>query len=513
MSSNIESGLTLEAQNVRADPVETPPHVPTLPFAFARRFGVVLNSRANDSGVYEVAAKTQPRLATLAEIRRITQHPTVIRIVAEDEFDQLLSAAYSQDSSEAKQMVEDLGGEMDLASLASALPKTEDLLDQADDAPIIRLINALLSEAIRENASDVHIETFDKALVVRFRVDGVMREVVRPRRELASLLVSRIKVMARLDIAEKRVPQDGRISLLLGGREVDVRVSTMPASAGERVVMRLLDKQAGRLQLQRLGLQTHTLEALQNVVHKPHGIFLVTGPTGSGKTTTLYAALAELDSTAINVLTVEDPIEYSLPGIGQTQVNNKADMTFARGLRAILRQDPDVVMVGEIRDLETAEIAVQSSLTGHMVMSTLHTNSAIGAVTRLMDMGVEPFLLSSSIVGVLAQRLVRVLCPDCRVPRSATPVELSFLGEQVAEVFTAPGCSACSQSGFRGRTGIYEMVTIDETLRQHIHDGSSEHEMVAYARSKAPSIRQDGVQKVLLGVTTVEEVLRVSLDD
>ena len=370
MSSNIESGLTLEAQNVSADPAETSPHVPTLPFAFARRFGVVLDSRPNDSGAYEVAAKTQPRLSTLAEIRRITQHPTVIRIVAEDEFDQLLSAAYSQDSSEAKQMVEDLGGEMDLASLASALPKTEDLLDQADDAPIIRLINALLSEAIRENASDVHIETFDKALVVRFRVDGVMREVVRPRRELASLLVSRIKVMARLDIAEKRVPQDGRISLLLGGREVDVRVSTMPASAGERVVMRLLDKQVGRLQLQRLGLQTHTLEALQNVVHKPHGIFLVTGPTGSGKTTTLYAALAELDSTAINVLTVEDPIEYNLPGIGQTQVNNKADMTFARGLRAILRQDPDVVMVGEIRDLETAEIAVQSSLIREVQMWT-----------------------------------------------------------------------------------------------------------------------------------------------
>jgi general secretion pathway protein E len=340
-----------------------------------------------------------------------------------------------------------------------------------------------------------------------------MREVVRPRRELASLLVSRIKVMARLDIAEKRVPQDGRISLLLGGREVDVRVSTLPASSGERVVMRLLDKQAGRLQLQRLGLQAHTLQDLQKVVHKPHGIFLVTGPTGSGKTTTLYAALAELDSTAINVLTVEDPIEYSLPGIGQTQVNNKADMTFARGLRAILRQDPDVVMVGEIRDLETAEIAVQSSLTGHMVMSTLHTNSAIGAVTRLMDMGVEPFLLSSSIIGVLAQRLVRVLCPDCRVARSATPVELSFLSEKEAQVFTAPGCAACSQSGFRGRTGIYEMVTIDETLRQHIHDGRSEHEMVAYARTKAPSIRQDGVQKVLLGITTVEEVLRVSLDD
>jgi general secretion pathway protein E len=514
MGSNIESELAVNVPTEDADRGEQEcASAPSLPFVFARRFGVVLSAQRNEHGAYEVAAKTQPRLSTLAEIRRITKHPVAIRIVAEDEFDQLLSATYSQDSSEAKQMVEDLGGEMDLASLASALPKTEDLLDQADDAPIIRLINALLSEAIRENASDVHIETFDKALVVRFRVDGIMREVVRPRRELASLLVSRIKVMARLDIAEKRVPQDGRISLLLGGREVDVRVSTMPASSGERVVMRLLDKQAGRLQLERLGLQSHTLKDLQNVVHKPHGIFLVTGPTGSGKTTTLYAALAELDSRAINVLTVEDPIEYSLPGIGQTQVNNKADMTFARGLRAILRQDPDVVMVGEIRDLETAEIAVQSSLTGHMVMSTLHTNSAIGAVTRLMDMGVEPFLLSSSIVGVLAQRLVRVLCPGCRVSRSATPVELNFLGELSANVYSAPGCSSCSQSGFRGRTGIYEMVTIDETLRQHIHDGSSEHEMVGYARTKAPSMRQDGVQKVLLGITTVDEVLRVSLDD
>ena len=255
--------------------------------------------------------------------------------------------------------------------------------------------------------------------------------------------------MARLDIAEKRVPQDGRISLRIGGREVDVRVSTLPANFGERVVLRLLDKQAGRLQLEKLGLAPHTLEALQQTVGKPHGIFLVTGPTGSGKTTTLYASLAELNGNTINVLTVEDPIEYSLPGIGQTQVNNKADMTFARGLRAILRQDPDVVMVGEIRDLETAEIAVQASLTGHLVMSTLHTNTAVGAVTRLIDMGVEPFLLSSSLIGVLAQRLVRVLCHDCRMPRQANAVEASFLQEPDATVYEARGCAACSQSGFQ----------------------------------------------------------------
>ena len=272
--------------------------------------------------------------------------------------------------------------------------------------------------------------------------------------------------MARLDIAEKRVPQDGRISLRIGGREVDVRVSTLPANFGERVVLRLLDKQAGRLKLEKLGLAPHTLDALQQTVGKPHGIFLVTGPTGSGKTTTLYGSLAELNGKTINVLTVEDPIEYSLPGIGQTQVNNKADMTFARGLRAILRQDPDVVMVGEIRDLETAEIAVQASLTGHLVMSTLHTNTAVGAVTRLIDMGVEPFLLSSSLIGVLAQRLVRVLCQECREPEQANALEASFLQDSDATVYEARGCAACSQSGYSGRTGIYEMVVVDETMRQ-----------------------------------------------
>ena len=493
-----------------------------LPFAFARRFGVVLtnaadanaaNADATDTGGLEIWAKSQPSLATLAEIRRLTKLPAKVRLVSSEAFDEQLSAAYARDSSEAKQMVEDLGEELDLASLASALPETEDLLEQQDDAPIIRLINALLAQAIRENASDVHIETFEQALVVRFRVDGVMREVVRPRRELASLLTSRIKVMARLDIAEKRVPQDGRISLRIGGREVDVRVSTMPANFGERVVLRLLDKQAGRLKLEKLGLAPHTLQVLQQTVRKPHGIFLVTGPTGSGKTTTLYGSLAELNGSAINVLTVEDPIEYSLPGIGQTQVNNKAEMTFARGLRAILRQDPDVVMVGEIRDIETAEIAVQASLTGHLVMSTLHTNTAVGAVTRLIDMGVEPFLLSSSLIGVLAQRLVRVLCHECRQPRAADSTELAFLQESTATVYQAQGCAACSQSGYAGRTGIYEMVSVDERLRELIHDAASEQAMAAYARSRAPSISDDGKAKILAGVTSVEEVLRVSLDD
>ncbi len=326
-----------------------------LPFTFARRFGVAITSTLDaGGGPVDVAYRKQPDLTVLAELRRFAGAPITLRHVTDEEFEEILSTAYSRDSSQARQMVADMGDELDLASLADSVPETEDLLDQEDDAPIIRLINALLAEAIRENASDIHIETFEKQLVVRFRVDGVMREIVQPKRALAPLLVSRIKVMAKLDIAEKRVPQDGRISLRIGGREVDVRVSTMPASNGERVVMRLLDKQAGRLNLNNLGMSEKTLVRLREVVHKPHGIFLVTGPTGSGKTTTLYSSLAELESATINILTIENPIEYNLPGIGQTQVNDKADMTFARGLRAILRQDPDVVMVGEIRDIETA---------------------------------------------------------------------------------------------------------------------------------------------------------------
>ena len=484
-----------------------------LPFAFARRFGVVITDMLLGGHQVDVACKTRPTLTTLAEIKRYAGQQLKLRMVGEKEFEEILATTYARDASEARQMVEDMGDELDLASLAESVPETEDLLEQEDDAPIIRLINALLAEAIRENASDIHIETFEKDLIVRFRVDGVMREVVRPKRQLAPLLVSRIKVMAKLDIAEKRIPQDGRIGLRIGGREVDVRVSTMPASNGERVVLRLLDKQAGRLQLTGLGMSDADLKRLQEVVHRPHGIFLVTGPTGSGKTTTLYASLSELSTKTMNILTVEDPIEYNLPGIGQTQVNTKADMTFARGLRAILRQDPDVVMVGEVRDLETAEVAVQASLTGHLVMSTLHTNTAVGSVTRLIDMGIEPFLLSSSLVGMLAQRLVRVLCPDCRIEREASRSELEFLRESAASVFDAQGCESCGQTGYRGRTGIYEVVVVDDTMRQLIHDRVSEHELVGYARRNTPGIRDDGKHKILAGITSVQEILRVTLEE
>jgi len=349
-------------------------------------------------------------------------------------------------------------------------------------------------------------------MTVRFRIDGVLREVLQSKRAVAPIVVSRIKVMSKLDIAEKRLPQDGRISLRIAGRAVDVRVSTIPSGHGERVVLRLLDKQAGRLDLEQLGMSGEDQKAVDEWIHRPHGILLVTGPTGSGKTTTLYAALERINNLTRNILTVEDPIEYHIDGIGQTQVNTKVDMTFARGLRAILRQDPDVVMVGEIRDLETAEIAVQASLTGHLVLSTLHTNTAVGAVTRLRDMGVEPFLLSSSLVGVVAQRLVRVLDQETRVPYEASEYECRLLNADPAHPPTL--YRACDDgTGYHGRTGIYELLAVDGPLRTMIHDGAGEHELERHARRQHESIREDGLRKVRAGITTLEEVLRVTRSD
>jgi general secretion pathway protein E len=483
-----------------------------LPFSFAKRHGVVLLSvEGTSSLVYRPGVE----LVALSEAQRFVGAQLPLQALSAEAFEQALAKAYQHDSA-SMQLAEDIGGSLDLAALAEQVPETEDLLEQEDDAPIIRLINAILGEAIKENASDIHLETFEKRLVVRFRVDGILREVLEPKRELAALLVSRIKVMARLDIAEKRIPQDGRISLKVGGREVDVRVSTLPSANGERVVLRLLDKQAGRLNLQHLGMSPRDRDQMEATVRKPHGILLVTGPTGSGKTTTLYASLVSLNDRTRNILTVEDPIEYHLEGIGQTQVNSKVDMTFARGLRAILRQDPDVVMVGEIRDKETAEIAVQASLTGHLVLSTLHTNSAIGAITRLVDMGIEPFLLSSSLLGVLAQRLVRVLCPHCKEAYQADEAECTLLGVPFAQpptLFHARGCAECHQQGYRGRTGIYELVVFDDHLRTLIHNAASEQDMTRHARSLGPSIREDGRRKVLEGATTVEEVLRVTREE
>jgi general secretion pathway protein E len=467
--------------------------VRALPFSFAKRHGVLI--RDIDNGVADAAYRTGTSPLSLAEARRFAGMPLRLTRVSSEAFDSLLQQTYEQGSQMAMQMVGDLDEHTDLLQVAQELPEPSDLLESKD------------------NASDVHIEPYENRLGVRFRVDGVLREVLQTRRALAPLVVSRIKVMSRLDIAEKRLPQDGRISLKIAGRAVDVRVSTMPSGHGERVVLRLLDKQAGRLDLTSLGMDEKSQAMMDQLIHKPHGIILVTGPTGSGKTTTLYAALERINDNSRNIMTVEDPIEYFIDGIGQTQVNTKVEMTFARGLRAILRQDPDVVMVGEIRDLETAEIAVQASLTGHLVLSTLHTNTAAGAVTRLRDMGVEPFLLSSSLIGVLAQRLVRVLDDDTKVPYTARDYECRALNLDAENPPTLYRPGTDDSSGFRGRTGIYELICIDDAMRTMIHGLVSEQELEKYARTLSPSIRDDGRRRVLEGSTTLEEVLRVSRED
>lgn len=486
-------------------------------YGFAKRHGVCVGEKYNDRLM--VYRKSDVSLRAIQEIRRLMLDKIIFKTVSDQEFDQLLTQAYDSSANESLALMENIGDDLDLNRLANALPEPEDLMEADDDAPIIRLINALLSQAVKENASDIHIETFEEYLAIRFRVDGVLRKVIQPPKNIGALIVSRIKVMANLDIAEKRLPQDGRISLRIAGRPVDVRVSTLPSGHGERVVMRLLDKQAGRLDLSHLGLTKTLYDKFSHSIHKPHGVILVTGPTGSGKTTTLYAALSELNTESRNVLTVEDPIEYFLDGIGQTQVSNKVDMTFARGLRAILRQDPDVVMVGEIRDVETARIAVQASLTGHLVFSTLHTNTAIGAITRMRDMGIESFLLASSLLGVLAQRLVRVLCTECRQSYSATPSEMKQLGildnytNAPPQLYKPVGCQHCNQTGYVGRTGIYEYIELDDHLRSMIHDNASEQILEEHARTLSASIRDDGIQLVLKGMTTLEEVLRVTRDN
>ena len=482
-------------------------------FGYARRHGVALTGWRD--GAAEIACREGVRPEILAELRRHFGAPLRFSAFAPAAFDRLLRDLYEQ-GDDARTMVDDLDGRMDLRAVADELPEPEDLLESDDDAPIIRLINALLTEAVKEGASDIHVEPYESRLVVRFRVDGVLREVLAPQKAIAGAVVSRIKVMAKLDIAERRLPQDGRIGLRIAGRPVDVRVSTIPAGRGERVVLRLLDKQAGKLDLARLGMDDALRARLEDLVARPHGILLVTGPTGSGKTTTLYGALLKLNDSSRNIMTVEDPIEYYIDGVGQTQVNTKVEMTFARGLRAILRQDPDVVMVGEIRDLDTAQIAVQASQTGHLVMSTLHTNTAVGAITRLRDMGVEPYQLSSSLIGLMAQRLVRTLCKHCKQPYDASRTEIEQLGlpgNMQVQLFKAVGCPHCRHTGYLGRSGIHELIEVDRKLEEMIHDGSSEQALENYARSKGPGILQSGRNKVIAGHTTLREVLRVTIEE
>lgn len=482
-----------------------------IPYGFAKSNGIVVGEiKENLAVVYHLPNTS---LQAFAEIKRLLQCELDLRKVDESTFQQHLANIY-QSKSSILDAAEGMEEDMDLSLLASQLPVSEDLLENQDDAPIIRLLNALFTQAIKQKASDIHIETYEDRVLVRNRIDGVLQEVLEIQRAIAPLVISRVKVMAKLDIAEKRIPQDGRISLRIGGHNIDVRVSTLPSNHGERVVLRILDKQAAQLDLNLLGMPKHTLKTVRQMIAEPHGIILVTGPTGSGKTTSLYAMLTELNQVTRNILTIEDPIEYDLPGIGQTQVNTKVQMTFAKGLRAILRQDPDVVMIGEIRDLETAEIAVQASLTGHLVLSTLHTNTALGALTRLHDMGVESFLLSSSIVGLIAQRLVRKLCSHCKTPHQLREEEKELMGlnpdTDVSQVFEPKGCDYCNHLGYKGRTGIYELIIVDETLRGIIHRNENLQTMENYLRPSTPSIREDGFKRVLCGDTSLAEILRVT---
>ena len=462
-----------------------------LPYAFARTQQVLLQDDAGELTLWLHPASPRSAVAEVLRKYSVAQQPIAMESIAQDSLAQRTSAAYAQGESSAATVVSEVQTDADLSRMMQDLPAVEDLLETADDAPIIRMLNALLTQAARDGASDIHIEPYERHSAVRFRVDGALREVVQPNRALHAALISRLKIMAELDIAEKRLPQDGRISLRIGTRAVDVRVSTLPSAHGERAVLRLLDKSGNKLTLESVGMQGHVLAQFEQLISQPHGIILVTGPTGSGKTTTLYAALGKVDSTQTNIMTVEDPIEYELSGVGQTQVNAKIDLTFAKALRAILRQDPDVIMIGEIRDFETAQIAIQASLTGHLVLATLHTNDATSAITRLTDMGVEPFLLSSSLLGVLAQRLVRKLCMHCQ----------------------GAGCQHCNQTGYQGRTGVFELLSSTDDIRAMIHNQTSEADIRAAALQAGMILmRDDGERLITQRITTREEVVRVTRD-
>lgn len=484
-----------------------------IPYSFAKSKGIVLSSYSDEFA--EIILRDDSEAETLAELKRVLGVRLRTTVVNEETFDQLLTDCYSNDT-EVAGLASDLEGDLDLSKLIEELPVVEDLLEADDGAPVIRMINALLTQALSLNASDVHIEPYENRSVVRFRIDGTMRNIVEPHRGLHASMLSRLKVMAQLDIAEKRLPQDGRITLRIAGKAVDVRVSTLPTGHGERAVLRILEKDSTRMHLPRLGMCDQTLTQIDQLIKQPHGIILVTGPTGSGKTTTLYSALSRVDAGQLNIMTVEDPIEYDLPKIAQTQVNTRIDMTFAKALRSILRQDPDVIMIGEIRDVETAQIAVQASLTGHLVLATLHTNDAVSAVTRLMDMGVEPFLLASSLSGVLAQRLVRQLCPNCKqayVPDQTEIVLMNTPKHTVTTLYRAVGCQHCHGSGYTGRTGIYELLVMDDTLRRLIHDRSSEQLLRQHALSQGmQDLRTDGMRWVMEGTTSLEELLSVTRD-
>jgi len=484
--------------------------VENVPMAYAKRFRFLAFAREND--VVKVATSEPLALLALDDLHHIFNAEIEIHIVSSQRTLNSINQIYSDTSKIGEELEDDLGKSEEEENVFI------DIVDSEDDAPIIKFVNGLLFRAVKERASDIHIEPMEKDLVVRFRIDGVLFEITRPPKQAQAAITSRIKIMGELNIAEKRLPQDGRIRIKSAGKDIDIRLSTLPTSHGERIVMRLLDRSAVLLEMSQLGFLDRQYKVFSHLIEQPHGILLVTGPTGSGKTTTLYSALSTINTPDKNIITVEDPVEYQLPGIGQIPVNRKIDMTFANGLRAILRQDPDVIMIGEIRDLETAEIAIQSSLTGHLVFSTIHTNDASSTVTRMIDMGVEPFLVASSVIGILAQRLVRMVCKHCRQPYTPSDEELQNIGLDRSEIvdpfYNAVGCPRCLNKGYSGRKGIYELLPVDDKLQSIVLQNSDANEIKRAALSSGMiTLRMDGVEKIKRGWTTVEEVLRVTQDE
>ncbi|MBI3621922.1 MAG: type II secretion system ATPase GspE [Nitrospirae bacterium] len=484
-----------------------------IPLSFAKRYELV--PLVEEHGQVPVAIANPLNLQVIDDVRLLTGVPVTPVLASSEAIADVLHALYEQAQETAQDVIEDFDSAR-LSQLAESIEETTDLLTATEDAPIIRLLNSLMFRAVKERASDIHIEPYEREVVVRYRIDGVLHNVLTPPKRVHAALISRVKIMAGLDIAERRTPQDGRIGIRIGDREVDIRVSIIPVANGERAVLRLLDKEHLLLDLNLLGLPPAQRARFDQLIRLPHGILLVTGPTGSGKTTTLYAALSQINSPDKNILTIEDPIEYQLKGIGQMQINPKINLTFASSLRSILRQDPDVILVGEIRDAETAEISIHAALTGHLVFSTLHTNDAAGAVTRMVDMGIEPFLVASSVVAIVAQRLVRTICSACRQSYAPAPEELARLGlgrpdGRPVTLARGAGCPTCGGSGYRGRVAIYEILVVDDQIRRLIMakaDAGAINEAAVAAGMR--TLRSDGMEKVLQGVTTAEEVLRVT---
>lgn len=505
-------------EKIDIDRVEQP-LIDGLPIAHAKQYGLMPLWR--ERGEVAVAISDPLSISALGDLQVLLKAAPRLYLCVPDLLMDAINRVYDRKSTSAESVIADIEDEQSFESEIQHLEEITDILDDPNEAPIIRLVNSLMTQAVKDRASDIHVEPFERDLSVRFRIDGLLYDVVRPNKRLQASIISRIKILSGLNIAEKRLPQDGRIRLKIAGRDIDIRTSTVPVAHGERVVMRLLDRSSTMLGLGEIGIGDETLRPWREYIQRPHGILLVTGPTGSGKTTTLYASLTEINNSEINILTVEDPVEYQLPGIGQMQVSPKINLTFASGLRAFLRQDPDVIMVGEIRDGETADIAIQASLTGHLVLSTLHTNDAAGTVTRLIDMGVEPFLVSSSILGIMAQRLVRRVCKTCREPYQATDEELQKLGISRESLKGAPiyrahslGCPDCLKTGYKGRTGIYELLHISDDVRRLIMSGVDSGTIKRKAVSQGMfTLRDDGARKVLRGETTIEEVLRVTQED